>query len=372
MEDWLGYRFMNITLQDWLVAVVITAVSYLVISSAWRYLVQRVAGYSLRSGSKLDDLVLEVMRTTTRFTFALFAFLIGMHFLDLGERWLKRLDHLTFFVIGIQIAVWINRGIDLWAEGKQAAKEEARENAVITTMLTWIFKTIVWSILLLSILANVGVNITAFIASLGIGGVALALAVQNILSDLFASLSIGLDKPFVIGDFIIFGDVLGTVERVGLKTTHIRALGGQQIVISNTELLKNTIHNYKRMAERRVVFKFGITYDTAPEKVERVPQIVKDAVQSLERTRFDRAHFMNFGASSLEFEVVYYVLDSDYNLYMDIQQAINLQIMRELQALQIRFALPAMTVYMNRSSQPKEEAPSLETGDLTPVRNGLH
>ena len=347
MEIWLDYKFLNITVQGWLIALMISAISYLAISTSFRYLVRRFTTISRNTSSKLDDLVLEVMRTTTRFTFALLAFLIGMHFLDLSDKWLKRLDHLTFFVIGIQIAVWINRGVDLWVQGSHAAKDMGRENAVITTMLSWIFETIVWFILVLSILANIGVNITAFVASMGIGGVALALAVQNILSDLFASLSIGLDKPFVIGDFIIFGDVLGTVEKVGLKTTHIRALSGEQIVISNTELLKNTIHNYKRMTQRRVVFKFGITYDTPSDVVEKVPQAVREAVNSLEKTRFDRAHFMAFGESSLDFEVVYYVLDSDYNIYMDIQQAINLNIMRSLEKLAVNLAFPTMTLHFN-------------------------
>jgi small-conductance mechanosensitive channel len=364
MEVWLGYKVMNIAVQDWLFALVIAAISYLAISNIWSVLIRRITVYSMNSRSQLDDLMLEVMRTTTKFTFALFSILIGMHFLDLSAKWLKRLDHLTFFVIGIQIAVWLSRGIDLWEQRRHQAKEEARDNAVITTMLSWIFKTTVWSILLLSILANVGVNITAFVASLGIGGVAIALAVQNILSDLFASLAIGLDKPFVLGDFIIFGDVLGTVEKVGLKTTHIRALGGQQIVIGNTELLKNTIHNYKRMAERRVVFKFRITYDTPVDRIEQVPRIVKEAVEGQKKTRFDRAHFMNFGESSLEFEVVYYVLDSDYNVYMDIQQAINLHIMRALQALEIKFAYPAMTVHLKDGipfSRPVEQTTSMKS-----------
>jgi small-conductance mechanosensitive channel len=220
-------------------------------------------------------------------------------------------------------------------------------------MLSWIFKTIVWSIAVLSILANMGVNITAFVASLGVGGVAVALAVQNILSDLFASLAIGLDKPFVIGDFIIFGDVLGTVERVGLKTTHIRSLSGEQIVCGNTELLKNTIHNYKRMAERRVVFEFRVTYDTKADVVEKIPGIVKKAIAAESKARFDRAHFKGFGLSSLDFEVVYYVLDSSYNIYMDIQQSVNLYLMRELEAMDVSFAFPTMTLNLSKNPEIK-------------------
>jgi small-conductance mechanosensitive channel len=198
--------------------------------------------------------------------------------------------------------------------------------------------------LLLTVLANMGVNVTAFIASLGIGGVAVALAVQNILGDLFASLSIGLDKPFVIGDFVIFGDVLGTVERVGLKTTHIRSLDGEQIVCSNAEILKKTIHNYKRMSTRRVLFNFGVSYATSPDQLEQIPQMIKALVEKFENARFDRAHFKGFGSTTLDFEVVYILDTGDFNLYMDIQQSLNLSIMRELKNLGVEFALPGISL----------------------------
>jgi small-conductance mechanosensitive channel len=226
---------------------------------------------------------------------------------------------------------------------------------VITVMLAWIFKAVVWSVLLLTVLANVGVNITAFVASLGIGGVAVALALQNILSDLFASLSIGLDKPFVIGDFIIFGEVMGTVERVGLKTTHIRSLNGEQVICSNTELLKNTIRNYKRMSQRRVAFTFGVSYATEPDQLEKIPTMIKDYLEKVENARFDRAHFKAFGNTTLEFEVVYILNTDNFNLYMDIQQALNLAIMRELKAMGVEFALPGISL-VGLHPIPKEPA----------------
>lgn len=345
MSVWLQYKFLNITLTDWLYTALISIFAYLMLVGVWKIALNKLSKISVRTASNLDDTVLEVMRNTKHLTFALFAFLIGMHFLDLSDRWITRLDHLSFVIIGIQIALWVNKGISIWAKRKAVSSDgNAEDNAVITTMLSWIFKTVVWSILLLSILANIGVNITALVASMGIGGIAVALAVQNILSDLFASLSIGLDKPFVIGDFIVFGDVAGSIERVGLKTTHIRSLSGEQIVCSNTELLKNTIHNYKRMAQRRIVFEFGITYDTDIELLEKIPSIVKTAIESQENTRFDRAHMKNFAASSLNFEVVYFTLVSDFNVYMDIQHAVNLRLMREFQSLNVQFAFPTMTL----------------------------
>lgn len=353
MTSWLQSTFLSFTINEWLYTLLIFTVTYIGLLVFWKFAIKKISGFVLRNPTKLGDLIIEVMRSTNQLTFALFSLLFAMHFLDLNDKWVTRLDYLSFLIIGIQIAMWLSKGISLWAKAKVVATDGTAENAVLTTMLSWIFKTVVWSIALLSILANMGVNITAFVASLGVGGVAVALAVQNILSDLFASLAIGLDKPFVIGDFIIFGDVLGTVERVGLKTTHIRSLSGEQIVCGNTELLKNTIHNYKRMAERRVVFEFRIPYGTKADTVEKIPKIVEQAITSQSNTRFDRAHFKGFGLSALDFEVVYYVLDSSYNIYMDIQQAINLYLMRELEAMDVSFAFPTVTVNLPKNSELK-------------------
>jgi small-conductance mechanosensitive channel len=353
MTSWLQSKFLSFTINEWFYALLIFICTYAVLLLIWKFTIRRITRFALRNPTKLGDLIVEVMRSTHQLTFALFSVLFAMHFLELNTRWLTRLDYLSFLIIGFQIALWISKGITLWAKAKSVATDGSAENMVLTTMLSWIFKTIVWSIAVLSILANMGVNITAFVASLGVGGVAVALAVQNILSDLFASLAIGLDKPFVIGDFIIFGDVLGTVERVGLKTTHIRSLSGEQIVCGNTELLKNTIHNYKRMAERRVVFEFRVTYDTKADVVEKIPEIVKKAIAAESKARFDRAHFKGFGLSSLDFEVVYYVLDSSYNIYMDIQQSVNLYLMRELESMDVSFAFPTMTLNLSKNPEIK-------------------
>src|SRR5690606_7585627 len=164
----------------------------------------------------------------------------------------------------------------------------------------------------------------------------------------FGSLSIVLDKPFVIGDFIVVDGLAGTVERIGLKTTRVRALSGEQLVFSNADLLGSRIHNYKRMQERRVVFSFGVTYDTPPEKVAAIPNMVREVIEARENTRFDRAHFQKFGDSDLTFEVVYYMLVADYNLYMDTQQAINLELLRRFAADGIEFAFPTRTLYVNQ------------------------
>lgn len=215
--------------------------------------------------------------------------------------------------------------------------------------LAFVAKFVIYSIVLLVALDNVpGVEITTLIASLGIGGVAVALAVQNILGDLFASLSISLDKPFVIGDFITVGDDAGQVEQIGLKTTRLRSISGEQLIFSNSDLLNSRVRNYKRMQERRIVFSFGVVYSTPAAQLEEIPRRVQEIIEQQENARFDRAHFKSFGNSSLDYEVVYYVLSNDYALYMTIQQAINLALYRLFQEQEIEFAFPTRTVYVNQ------------------------
>jgi small-conductance mechanosensitive channel len=191
------------------------------------------------------------------------------------------------------------------------------------------------------------------VAGLGIGGIAVALAVQSIFSDLFASLSITLDRPFVVGDFLIVGDVLGTVESIGIKSTRLRSLSGEQIVMPNSDLLSSRVRNYGRMMERRVVFETSVAHYTPIEAVERIPRLIREIVEGEADTRFDRSHFAAHGAGSLDFETVYYVRSPDYNRYMDIQQAINLRLHREFARLRIDFAIPSQKLFV--ASMPSQD-----------------
>jgi small-conductance mechanosensitive channel len=337
--------------------------SFIVMVTVVRFARRRLEVLRYKTVSQIDDLMAEVLAGTNKALLALAALLIGVGMLDLPLRWTTRVDDLWFFAIGLQLALWINRAITIAARRHFAPSVDNKtlKMSATTTLMVWGLRVMLWSVVVLAILSNLGVNITAFVASLGVGGIAVALAVQNILGDLFASLSIAVDKPFEVGDFIIMGDVLGSVEQVGLKTTRLRSLGGEQIVMSNAELLKTTIRNYKRMMERRIVFSVGLTYDTTSEQAGAVPGIIRRVVESQDKTRFDRAHFKTFGNSSLDFEVVYYVLDPDFGNYMDIQQAINLELMREFEALGVSFAFPTQTVYLvpppKRTSNPEDAAP---------------
>jgi small-conductance mechanosensitive channel len=300
----------------------------------------------------------EILAGTSQRLMLLTALLIGISTLHLPEPWSSRLSHLWFLTLMLQVALWANRGITLGLSRYFKRHLGSTEQAgASSTLLSWFLRTLLWAVTLLAILSNVGVNITAFVASLGIGGVAVALAVQNILGDLFASLSIAVDKPFEVGDFIGVGTFAGTVEYVGLKTTRIRSISGEQLIMSNADLLKQPVSNYKRMSTRRIVFSFGVTYDTPLDQLEAIPALVKGIIESSDKVRFDRAHFKSFGDSALNFEVVYIVLESAYGTYMDVQQMINLELMRKLSALGIGFAFPTRTVHI-ATGGPAGIAPS--------------
>lgn len=329
-------------------ALVVALVSYLVISLVLNFAVSRMRKISQRTSNHVDDTVVEVLAATNRIFLMLAALLIGLSMLDLSDRWNARVSHLWFIALALQLGVWFTRAIAIGLRRYQERHSSAGMTQVSasTTLMSWSLRTLLWATVVLAILSNLGVNITAFVASLGVGGIAIALAVQNVLGDLFASLSIAVDKPFEVGDFIAFDSQVGTVQYIGLKTTRIRSLSGEQIIIGNTDLLKQIVKNFKRMTERRIVFKFGVTYDTTAEQAEAIPGIVKRIIEARENVRFDRAHFQGFGDSSLDFEAVYIVTDPSYLIYMDEQQAINLQLMRELAAIGVDFAFPTRTLHI--------------------------
>jgi small-conductance mechanosensitive channel len=289
------------------------------------------------------------------------ALLAGISSLDFSERQQQWLHYAWIIILVTQIAMWGTRLITVAAQRAFERQRETNPAGATHLMLAGLVgKIVLWSLAALVTLDNLGFNISTLMASLGIGGIAVALALQTILGDLFSSVSIALDKPFVIGDFIIVDDYMGTVEYIGMKTTRLLSLGGEQIIFSNTELLKNRIRNYKRMQERRVMFEFGIAYATSNDDIERIPLRLKEIISSNQfEVRFDRAHFKTFGESALLFEVVYYCLDADYNKYMDIQQAINLALLRHLRERGIAIAHPVRTLQFAPAASMPDAAPSV-------------
>ncbi len=329
----------------------VTLVSYLVMQAILRIITNRLRKLAKGSSTGFVAIAAEMLSHTSHLLLIALSLLIALKVVELPLRWESAMAHGWFIALAFQIALWLDLGVRLWMDS--LTHDGKPRNPVTTTIIGIMVRIVVWTMMLLSVLANLGVDITAMVASLGVGGIAIALAVQTLLSDVFASLSIGLDKPFEVGDFVVFGDVAGNIEHIGLKTTRIRALSGEQIVCSNTDLLRQTLHNYKRMNTRRIVFRFGITYNTPSDKVLEVSALVKRIIDGVENANFDRAHFLAFDDSQLTFEVVYIMQVSDYNAYMDAQQAINLKLLDGIREMGVQFAFPTRSVEFIGGSFPQ-------------------
>lgn len=359
--------FAGVPLWSLLLALAAIVVSYAAILLLLRLLTGRAKAWLARSDSAAARTVVDMLEGTNRLLMVVVALLVGASLLDLPGRWEGRLSQLWFVAMAVQLGLWgmraIGIGVRRYVERNSAAG--TAQVSASATLMSWGLRSLLWSVVLLAVLSNLGVNITAFVASLGVGGIAVALAVQNILGDLFASLAIAVDKPFEVGDFIAVGSVSGSVQVIGLKTTRIRSLQGEQIVMSNTDLLKQTISNYRTLETRRIVFAFGVAYDTTPEQAEAIPGLVRKLIESQPQLRFDRAHLKAFGENSLDYEVVYFVEDPAYGVYMDMQQAINLGLMRALKALGVEFAFPTRTLHI-ASAPPQGLAALTATATATP------
>ena len=345
-----GYRLLGNTLEDWLYAAGAATVSLLVLHAAVKFAVHRLGRFAATTKTPADEFVVDLLKGTRTFSLLALAMYLGSLSLVISGAAEHALRVGLILVVLLQGALWGNAGIKFWLNRAVAATQE-QDAARATTLsaLEYVGRIVLWSMAVLLALDNLGISVTGLVAGLGVGGIAVALALQNILGDLFASLSIVLDKPFVIGDFIVVDDHVGSVEHIGLKSTRLRSLSGEQIVCANADLLKSRIRNFRRMYERRVVFTLGVTYQTPHATLASIPGMIRSIVEGQHATRFDRAHFKEYGDSALLFEVAYYVTDPDYNRYMDIQQAINLEIFRRFEAAGIGFAYPTRTVVVQRA-----------------------
>ena len=343
----LEWVFLQNSLRSWLIAIAAAAGAFLVLGLVRSLLARQLKKISERTHNLWDDIIVRVVEVTKRWLLAIVAIWVGSNFLVLTGGVRDAVQTLAILAILAQIGIWGSAAIQSYVRMYADRNLEEDAASVMTVRAVGFLGSVaLWAIVCLVFLENLGIDVTALIAGLGIGGIAVALAAQNILGDLFASLSIVLDKPFVVGDFVVVGDMLGTVEKVGLKTTRVRSLSGEQLVFSNADLLGSRIRNFKRMYERRIVFSFGVEYGTPRETLEWIPTAVREVVEALPDTRFDRAHFKEYGDSSLNFEVVYFVLSPDFNVYMDRQQAINLELYRIFEEREVAFAFPTRTLHL--------------------------
>ncbi len=347
--------FYGNSLKTWLITLAIAAVLFFVFEILNRIALRYLTSLEKRTGKETYGLAVNLFRHTNFFFLLVLSLYIASDYLTLNAKALALIRNGMVIVFILQAAIWGNQSISFWLAA--FTRRKLKQDAATVTMVSafsYVGRILLWALLLLIALDNLGFNVRTLIAGVGIGGIALALGVQNILKDLFASLSIATDKPFVYGDFIATGEFLGEVEQVGLKTTRLRSLTGEQIIMSNSDLLQSRIRNYKQMVERRVLFKLGVAYQTPADQMERIPQILREIIER-DQVRIDRIHFSNFGDFSLDFEIVYFVKSPDYNLYMDIQHDINLKILRRFEAEGIVFAYPTQSIFV-------EKLPPSETG----------
>jgi small-conductance mechanosensitive channel len=350
--DWkvfTNWSFYGNTVAAWTIAATVLVLVFGGLVLLKRVVVRELDAIARRTETAFLDIAAAAAADTRTW----FLFLLAIRAATLALRLPTRVVTIvhTVAVVGFlfQLALWGNAAIRKWLS-VYSERNLATDAAAVTTMRAVVFvaRLIVWALVLLVGLQNLGINVTTLIAGFGVGGIAVALAAQNILGDLFSSLSIVIDKPFVVGDFIVIDDYLGTVDRIGLKTTRLRSLSGEQLVFSNSDLLKSRIRNYRFMRERRIVFSFGVEYETPLPALETIPGTIREIIEAQEHTRFDRAHFKSYGASALDFEVVYYVLVPDFNTYMDVQQAINFELFRRFNEAGIGFAYPTQKLYVNQ------------------------
>ncbi len=311
-------------------------------------LLTRLGKISEKTKTDFDDLLIRLLKGIPWSFYVLASLFMGLQFMAVPAFLNDALGYAVMIVSVYYVILSSQILIDYFRDKliERRVKTDPKEDPSFIKLLAQIVKVSMWVVGVLLILQNVGINVTALIAGAGIGGLAIALAAQNILDDIFASFSIHFDKPYQIGDFIIIGDDLGMVKKIGIKTSRIDTLRGEELVVSNKEMTSTRIHNFGKMPHRRIDFTFGVTYDTPADKLRWIPGKVKEIIEAQELTRFDRAHFKKFGDSSLVFESVYYLNSSEYNKYMDTQQNINLAIKEELEANGIEFAFPTRTIYM--------------------------
>lgn len=350
-----GLQYLGNSVGAWILGLVTALVTLTILPLITRYISKQRRRWSEQQQQvhyTIDLASLLVERTNPLFPWAL-ALWLGSRYLTLPPRTERFLTIAIVLVFWTQLALWALAGVRFLIDLRR--KRSAGFDALLSgsmDVIVFVAGIVIWTMALLLALDNLGVQVRPLIAGLGITGIAVALAVQHVLSDLFASMSIALDRPFVVGDFLTIGDSQGTVEHIGVKSTRLRALSGEQIIMSNADILKTQVRNYGRMRERRVLFQFGVAYETPPDTLAAIAPAVREIIEAIPDTRFDRCQLMTFTDSALQFEVVYHVKTADYNAYADIQHRINLELLDRMREMKVSFAYPTRTVLLQSETPP--------------------
>ena len=314
------------------------------------YFLRKFKRIAEKTETDVDDALIDIIKSLKPPFYYFVAFYVATFSLKTSEFFGKVSEGILLILIVYQVIsvsqILVDYILSKNIDESDGLDEEELSKKTTLQNISKIVKFVLWAIGILLILSNLGIDITSLVAGLGVGGIAIAFAMQNILADLFSSFAIYFDKPFKVGDFIALGTDKGTVEKIGIKTTRLKTPQGEELIVSNQELTSARIQNFKRMEERRAVFQIGVTYDTSKELVKEIPLMIKTIIESVEGVRFDRAHFKQFGDSALNFEIVFFMKDSEYVLYMDAQQEINLKIMAKFEEKGIEMAFPTQTVFV--------------------------
>ncbi len=346
MFNMLDYQFLNNTILEYIISLSVFLISLLFLKIFKTVIIHKIK--KVVEKNKTGKLIIERINNIGKFFYLFVSVYLAHFFIELPSFIEKGIYYLFLIIVTFYIVKLFQEFVE--HVGKEIIKKREKEtdDTTILRFLLRIIKGVIWGIALMLVLQNLGYDITTLIAGLGVGGIAIAFALQNILSDIFASFSIFFDKPFELGDFIIIDKDMGIVEKIGIKSTRIKTLHGEELVVSNRELTSTRIHNYKKMQKRRIVFGFGVTYGTATEKLKKVVEITKEIINKAENAELDRVHFKEFGDFSLNFEVVYYLISGNYGVYMDTQQEINFELKKRLEKEGVEMAYPTQTIFLKK------------------------
>jgi small-conductance mechanosensitive channel len=348
--DIFSYLDLSFIFKYWM-AIVVFFGTFILIKSIKVILTKYLKEFAKKTTTTFDDHLAEAIdKLGFPFYFAVSLYLTTHYFLVVQSNILDVVDKIFLLVIVYYVVRWSQKFVDFFTDEiiRKKSAEEPDADQEILHIGNQFVKYVIWIIAILFVLSNFGVEIGPLLAGASIGGIAIAFALQSILSDIFASFSIYFDKPFRVGDFIVVGQDAGTVKKIGIKSTRLVSLQGEEIVISNKYLTENRINNFKKMEKRRAVFRFGVTYNTPLQKLKKIPQIVKDIISSDPELELDRVNFISFGDFSLVYEVAFFVKSNKYSVYTAKQEQINLKLIEEFRKNKIEFAFPTSTIYLHK------------------------
>jgi small-conductance mechanosensitive channel len=355
MSEYLSTKFgavqallLGIPPTEWLIAAIIGLVVWAGLWVLRDLIASRYKKYFSAKNATLIRLLAYLIGNTKQILFFAVALDVASESLTLPDRVQHIVSTTVMILILIQVGLWAGRTVRFYLELKELERGADRVFAGSLDIISFVARMLIWSLLVLVALDNLGVNITALLAGLGVGGVAVALALQNVLGDLFASLSIALDKPFVIGDNLTIDTFIGKVEHIGIKTTRLRSESGEQIILSNADILKSRVRNFGRLSQQRILATIRLTYDTPAEKLKAMPKLLESIVREQPQARFERCHLKTLGESSFQFELSYFVQQPAVNPMLDLQEAVNFRIIEELQREGVEFAYPTQLVVLDR------------------------